>query len=166
MNRILSGATTQGQSGPLSIGNKELFCIPQSSSIAGTSPSDCLISYVVHLMDSYSFAEIQSEYSTVQADWAFFGESYPNADIEYSTAEVDWAVFTIMYATFIVCETKWSLVNTKNNHFVCFYLSFAKRNNDNFKLIEQLVCLLSKMESSLYQKLMLDYFRYLQFLEG
>ena len=38
----LSGATTPGQSGPGSDGNEGVLRIPQSSSIAGTSPSDCL----------------------------------------------------------------------------------------------------------------------------
>ena len=46
----LSGATTPGQSGPGSDDNKGVFCIPQSSSIAGTSPSDCLVSYLGHLL--------------------------------------------------------------------------------------------------------------------
>ena len=41
----LSGATTLGQSGPGSNHNKGVLCIPQSSSITGTSPSDCLVSY-------------------------------------------------------------------------------------------------------------------------
>ena len=33
------------QTRPGSNGNKGLLCIPQSSSITGTSPSDCLVSY-------------------------------------------------------------------------------------------------------------------------
>ena len=36
-HRILSGATTPGQSGPGSDGNEGVFPIPQSSSITGTS---------------------------------------------------------------------------------------------------------------------------------
>ena len=40
-----SAATTPGQGGPGSNGNEGVLCIPQSSSIAGTSPSDCLVSY-------------------------------------------------------------------------------------------------------------------------
>ena len=44
-DRALSGATTPGQSGPGSNGNEGVLRIPQSSSIAGTSPSDCLVSY-------------------------------------------------------------------------------------------------------------------------
>ena len=44
----LSGATTPGQSGPGSDGNKGVFRIPQCSCIAGTSPSDCLVLYPGH----------------------------------------------------------------------------------------------------------------------
>ena len=46
----LSGATTSGQSGPGSDGNEGVLRIPQSSSTAGTSPSDCLVSYPGHLL--------------------------------------------------------------------------------------------------------------------
>ena len=48
IDRTLSGATTQGQSGPGSDGNEGMLCIPQSSSIIGTSPSDCLVAYPGH----------------------------------------------------------------------------------------------------------------------
>ena len=41
----LSGATTPGQSGHGSDGNEGILRIPQSSITAGTSPSDCLVSY-------------------------------------------------------------------------------------------------------------------------
>ena len=41
----LSGATTPGQSGPGRDGNKEVPRLPQSSSITGVSPSDCLMSH-------------------------------------------------------------------------------------------------------------------------
>ena len=37
IDRTLSGATTLGQSGPGSDGNKAVLRIPQSSSITGTS---------------------------------------------------------------------------------------------------------------------------------
>ena len=46
--RALSSATTPGQSGPGSDGNEGVLRIPQSSSTAGTSPSDCLVSYPGH----------------------------------------------------------------------------------------------------------------------
>ena len=67
----LSGATTPGQSGPGSDANTGVLRIPQRSSIAGTSPSDCLVSYPGHsLGGSYPSAEVQPGYSTAPADWA------------------------------------------------------------------------------------------------
>ncbi len=50
VNRTLLGASTPGQSEPGNDGNKGVLRIPQSSSIAGTSPSDCLVSYPGHLL--------------------------------------------------------------------------------------------------------------------
>ena len=39
--------------------------------LTGASPSDCLMSYPKHsLEESYSFADMQSVYFTVPADWA------------------------------------------------------------------------------------------------
>ena len=68
---VLSGATTPGQNGPGSEDNERVLCIPQSSSTAGTSPSDCLVSYSGHsLGGGYPSAEVQSVYSTAPADWA------------------------------------------------------------------------------------------------
>ena len=60
------------QSGPGSDGNKELLCIPQSFSITGASPSDCLVSYPGHSLEegSYLSAEKQLMYSTAPANWA------------------------------------------------------------------------------------------------
>ena len=48
MNSALSGATILAQSVPESDGNKGVPHIPQNSSITGTSPSDCLVSYAGH----------------------------------------------------------------------------------------------------------------------
>ena len=45
INKIPSGATILGQSGPESDGNEGLLRIPQSTSITRTSPSDCIVSY-------------------------------------------------------------------------------------------------------------------------
>ena len=50
IDRALSGATTPDQSWPGSDGNEGVLRIPQSSSITGTSTSDCLISYPGHLL--------------------------------------------------------------------------------------------------------------------
>ena len=72
MDRILSGATTPDQSGPGSDGNEGVLRIPQSSSTAGTLPSDCFVSYPGHSLwgGGYPSAEKQSAYSTATADWA------------------------------------------------------------------------------------------------
>ena len=70
IERTLSSATTQSQSGPGSDGNEGLFHIPKSSSITGASPSDCLVSYPGQsLVRPYLSAEMQL-YSTAPANWA------------------------------------------------------------------------------------------------
>ena len=51
IDRILSGATTPGQSVSGSDGNKGELRLPQSFSITGTSPSDCLVSYLGHTLE-------------------------------------------------------------------------------------------------------------------
>ena len=51
--RTLSGATILGQSGPGSNANEEVPHIPQSSSITGTSPSDCLVSWPGHFLGEF-----------------------------------------------------------------------------------------------------------------
>ena len=62
---------TPGQRGPGSDGNKRVPRIPQSSSITGALPSDCLVSYPGYsLGEFYPSAEIQSVYSVPLADWA------------------------------------------------------------------------------------------------
>ena len=68
----LSGVTIPGQSGPECNGNEGVLSIPQSSSITGTSPSDCLVSYPGHSLGrgSYLPAEMQSMYSTAPANWS------------------------------------------------------------------------------------------------
>ena len=62
ISRTLSGATTLGQSGPGSDGNKGVLHIPQIS-ITEVSPSDYFVSYLGHsLGESYPSAEMQSVY--------------------------------------------------------------------------------------------------------
>ena len=48
IDRILSGATTPGQSGPGSDSNEGVLHIPQSFNITEASPSDCLVSHAGH----------------------------------------------------------------------------------------------------------------------
>ena len=69
--RARSGATIPGQSESGSDGNEGVLRIAQNSSITGTSPSDCLESYLGYsLGKSYPSVEVQSVYSTDPADWA------------------------------------------------------------------------------------------------
>ena len=69
----LSGASIPGQSGPESNGNEGVLRIPQSPSITGTSPWDCLVSYQdTRWWWPYPSAELQSLYSTTSADGANF----------------------------------------------------------------------------------------------
>ena len=49
MDKALPGATIPSQSGLGSNGNEGVLRIPQTPSITGTSPSDCLVSYPGHL---------------------------------------------------------------------------------------------------------------------
>ena len=73
IDRTLSDATTLGQSELGSDSNEEVLHITQSSSITGTSPSDCLLSYQdTQWEGAYPSADVQSMYSTVPADWARF----------------------------------------------------------------------------------------------
>ena len=60
IDRTLSDTTNQDKSEPGSDGNEGVLHIFQSSSITGTLPSDCFV--------SYPSAEIQSVYSTAPAD--------------------------------------------------------------------------------------------------
>ena len=70
INRSLSGATTPGKSGPGSDCNDGVLLIPQSSSVTGTLPSDCLVSVPEHfLRESFSSAEMLPLYSTAPANW-------------------------------------------------------------------------------------------------
>ena len=71
IDRTLKGATTPG--------NEGVLCIPQSSSIIGTSPSDCLVLYPGHSCwkgVSYYLAEVLSVYSTTPVDWATYVKEY------------------------------------------------------------------------------------------
>ena len=72
----LLGATTPGQNEPKSDCNKGVLRIPQSSSITGTSPSDCLVPDLGYSLEmgSYTSVEKQSVYSAAPADWATSAE--------------------------------------------------------------------------------------------
>ena len=68
IDSTLTGATTPGQSGPGSDGNKRVLGIPQNSSITGALPSDSLVPYLGHsLRESYPSPEMQSGYKVAPA---------------------------------------------------------------------------------------------------
>ena len=74
----LSVATTPGRSGPGSHGNEGVLRILQSSSIIGTSPSNCLVSYTGHsLEESYVSVEKKSVCFTAQLTRPLVGEVLP-----------------------------------------------------------------------------------------
>ena len=58
----------------MSDGSEGVLCIPESSRLTGTSPSDCLGLYVGHPLGevSYPSGEKQSVYSTTPIDWDIF----------------------------------------------------------------------------------------------
>ena len=73
IDRTLSGATTHAKCGPGNDCNEGVLHIPQSSSITGTSPSDCLVSFSGHSLvgwGSYPSTEKKSFYSTDPVAWA------------------------------------------------------------------------------------------------
>ena len=81
-DRTLSGATTLGQSAPGSDGNEGILCVSQSSSITGTSPSECFVSYPGPLLGRglYLSAELQSVYFIDPDYWTTSIESVKYAD--------------------------------------------------------------------------------------
>ena len=67
--------------------------IPQSSSIAGTSPSDCLVSYPGHSFEgSYPSAEKQLVYSTAPADWAIRTKRNDISDVESTMNVLEYKI--------------------------------------------------------------------------
>ena len=73
IDRMLSGITTLGESGPGSDGNEGVPCIPQCSSIIKAFSSDGFVPYPGHQLVGGSYPlpfEMQSVYFTTPADWA------------------------------------------------------------------------------------------------
>ena len=62
IDSTLSDATTPGQSGPGSNGNKRVLHVSQSSSITEASPSDWLVWHQGHSEESYPLVEMQLVY--------------------------------------------------------------------------------------------------------
>ena len=64
-DRSLSGAIPPAKSGSGINGNEGVLCIPQSFSITGVLPSDCLLSHPGHSWVAYSSADMQFMSSSV-----------------------------------------------------------------------------------------------------
>ena len=122
----LSGATTPGQSGPRSDGNEGVLRIPQNSSIAGTSPSDCLVSYPGYsLVGSYPSAEKQSVYSTAPADWAkVFKRKH---SLIYGTIMSSFV--TRCFVSVALCQT-----------YFCKYIWFYVNKIGIYKMLQSIWC--------------------------
>ena len=114
IDRTLSGATTPGQSGPGSDGNKELLSIPHCSSITGTSPSDCSVSYPSYSLrgESYPFSEIQLVYSTARADWPIYLLNTTRMCMCVYMCLVDW------FVGFTACQPLLDCLMTKSFFFI------------------------------------------------
>ena len=88
IDRILSGATTPGQSGSGSKDNEGVLRIPQSSTITGTSPWDCLVSYQVHSLVEGVFPLCSRWILPFQPTGNLGRELYPSVEMQsaYCTA--------------------------------------------------------------------------------
>ena len=87
IDRALPGTTTPSQRGPGSNGNKGILCIPQSSRITGTSPSDCLVSYQDTHCDGGGFTPLQ------RCSWCIL---QPQLTGQYTELNVKTVLFQII----------------------------------------------------------------------
>ena len=91
-------------------GNETVFCIPQSSSITGPSPSDCLVSSPEHsFWESYLSAEMESVYRKQETQWKWvwllYGESI---DEFYSPSRLGQMQFRVIWWT----SLKWGCLSS------------------------------------------------------
>ena len=142
LDRTLSGATIPGQSGPESNGNEGVLRILQSSSITGTSPSDCLVSYLGQLLVGYYLSvEKPLVYSTAPVDWARYNIWFLNLSLSFSFVHsISTSVGHLMpesvrlvggtfsgldlawFGLFLWYINHWRLFNAKSS--LCKYLRF------------------------------------------
>ena len=118
VDSTLSGATTPDKSGLRSDGKTGLLRIPQSSSITGVSPSNCLVSYPGHLLGwSYHYAEKRPAYSTVPADWVIRNVKLatvvagdPKAPFSIATTPFPVKLHFTLDMYFIMLSVKWGCI--------------------------------------------------------
>ena len=91
INRTLSSATTPDQSGDGSNGTEGVLFIPQSFSIIGTSPPDCLLSYLIE----GGVLFMQSVYST-----RWLGNIFLSSGFRFCAPTCwRWIILKLMYLT-------------------------------------------------------------------
>ena len=91
IDSALFSTTIPGQSEPKSGGNKEVLHISQSSSITGTSPSDCLVPYPRHLLG-----------------WGFLPLCRVAVGVFYSPSPLSMFMFLF---NVVICWVNWKLKN-------------------------------------------------------
>ena len=72
IRKTILGATTPGQSGSESDSNEGVLNIPQGSSITGTSPPDCLMSYPGNSLGGDLIPRKRCNRFIAPADWALY----------------------------------------------------------------------------------------------
>ena len=134
----LSGATIPGQSESVRDGNEEVFHIPQSTSITGASPSDCLVWYPGHLLWSGLIHPPRDSQYVLQplADWAQIIWIYTYKDklidkiakvIIQVLNQIEFSSFCfLILASCKIKKTKWwkfYQMNFSSKWLICFLMS-------------------------------------------
>ena len=123
IDRTLSGVTTMGQGEPGSNGNEGLLRIFQSSSITGTSPSDCLESYLGYSLEGFlllCWDAVTIFYSPSRPTWACLY----NCEYDYVLILVWVSVTFCVWVCFYVCMSESVYTHVNTCKFLCMSLVY------------------------------------------
>ena len=120
IDRTLLGATTPGQSGPGSDGNEGVLHIPQSSSITGASSSDCLMSYLRHLIRE-GLTPLQRCNVSYNRSQLGYHRSDFHVVVKLSITIHALSVYVLVLSMALSRSTPYGLSNTDIS-FICKYL--------------------------------------------
>ena len=123
----LSGATTPRQSGPGSDGNEGILRIPQSSSITGVSPSDCLVPYPRHSLGGV------------------FTLCRDAIGVFYSPNRLAWLILTARQTRIIFCQEVRELHSEYVHIYIFFCTGFCQ-----IRLIFKPICLTHRYNPHMY----------------
>ena len=119
IDRTLSSATTPSQSRPESNGNEAVLRIPQSSSITGTSPSNCFVSYPGH--------SLQGVLSLCRETVGVFYS--PSSGCKYECISMCVCMCVPIYVYMYVCMYLWIYIymwvhkkRSRRYLFVCLFI--------------------------------------------